>query len=426
MTRAVVAAQAVFTLGNVLTTGGFLYYFANALHPSAFLFSVLLITPEVSESVALFSRPIVRRLGSRKRTWLIGYTLARIVALGIPALAFAGAHVHERLAFLLLVASLALSQAFQSIAYTAYISWMSDLVPRESWGRFFALRRIANVAILVLVPAAAALLRRSWTDWRSDETVRAAYLAVFLGGNVLMSLAIIPLMRLPDRPTDWRDRALPSGWTAWMDTLHNRSVRLILVSSLWLAFAQGLTQSAFFTFQVRVLGLPLEAYLLLTALMYLLQIPGSWLGGNLSDRYGDRLPLILGLLLVSAAMAFWLLARPGAPHWLAGAYALWGLFGLVNVCQRNLLLRTAPPSDNTVPIAVLEHLAGLCAGAAGLLGGWALDVLLAKLESPLLPYTALFLVSWIGRASAPLWLLPVRDSQESSSIEQLSSDPRDT
>ena len=101
-------------------------------------------------------------------------------------------------------------------------------------------------------------------------------------------------------------------------------------------------------------------------------------GGVLSDRGRDRQALIVGLLLVSGAMGFWLLARPGDAAWLVGAYAVWGLFGLVNVCQRNLLLKSAAASDNIVPIAVLEHLGGLSPGLAGLAGGWLLDRLLAR------------------------------------------------
>lgn len=415
VTRAVVAAQMVFTVGHVLTTGAFLQFFAHALGPTALMFSVLLVTPEISEALAVFTRPVVRRLGGRKRTWLAAFILARLAALGIPAMAVSAWRPDDRTAFWILVASLGVMHVFQSIAYTAYISWLSDLAPRSNWGSFFALRRIANVAVLVLLPAAVALLRRNWTDWLTDDGVRRAYLAVFAVGNVCLWLTILPLLRLPDRPVQWsagRERGLlESAADCW----RSRPLRWVLACNLWLAVAQGLTQSAFFRYQVGVLRLPLEAYLALSALMYLLQIPWSWLGGWLSDSCGDRRPLIAGLLLVSGAMAFWLLARPGAAYWLIGAYAVWGLFGLVNVNLRNLLLRTAPPSDNTLPIAALEHVAGLCAGLAGLLGGYALDRLVDAFGTgDLRPYTILFILSWLGRASAAAFLLPATETRRAS------------
>jgi MFS family permease len=180
-----------------------------------------------------------------------------------------------------------------------------------------------------------------------------------------------------------------------------------MVSALWLAAAQGLTQGVFFRYQVGVLKLPLEAYLALGSLMYLLQVPFSWLGGWLSDQYGDRRPLMTGIVLVSGAMGFWMLARPGAAEWLLGAYSLWGLFGLVNVCQRNLLLKSAPSSDNAFPLSMLEHVAGLIAGLSGILGGWLLMSLLEHFgdSRPLAPYLLLFAVSWIGRFTAAGWLI---------------------
>lgn len=403
--RAVVISQVLFTTGHVLTTGGFLYYFANGLHPTAFLFSILLVTPEVWETCALLSRQVIARLGGRKRTWLRCFVLARAAALGIPLVAMVD--LPERTAFWLLIAALGVSHALQSIAYTAYISWLSDLVPRECWGGFFGLRRMAQAAVLVLLPAVAALLRRDWSAWTSDAAVRAAYLTVFLTGNGLLCLTILPLLRLPDVPVAWTRASSTKLLREVAAVFQFRPLRGIVLCSLWLAAAQGLTQAVFFPYQVQVLRLPLEGYLALSSLMYLLQMPASVLGGWVSDRYGDRGPLVAGLLVVSCAMGFWLLARPGSAGWLIGAYALWGLFGVVNVCQRNLLLRTAPASDNAVPIAILEHLAGLAAGLAGLLGGYLLGWMqsLPQATGALWPYWALFIASWLGRATAPLWLL---------------------
>ncbi|MFV0445306.1 MAG: MFS transporter [Planctomycetaceae bacterium] len=420
--RSIAAAQFCFTVGNVLTTGAFLYYFANALHPSAFLFSVLLVTPEVSEIAAVWSRSIILRLGSRKQTWLWGYSLARVVALAIPALAFPGLRPeNETVAFGVLVVSLGISHAFQSIAYTAYISWMSDLVPRSHWGGMFALRRIASVSVMILLPAGAAILRRDWSTWREDEVVRRAYVGVFLVGNGLLWLVMIPVIRLPDVPIRWSAIAGDGVKTSLVRLWHNRPLRWVVLASFWLAAFQGLTQGVFFQYQVRLLGLPLAGYLALSGMMYFLQIPASWLGGGLSDGDADVPSLFWGLLLVSTAMGFWLLARPGHSYWLGGAYAVWGLFGLVNVCLRNLLLKLAPESDNAMPIALLEHLAGFFAGGMGLLGGWLLGELISRAgASALWPYATLFLVSWFGRATAALWLLPLGLSVRQPTIDRRS------
>ena len=62
LTRRVVIGQLLFSTGHVLSTGGFLYYFANEFRPSAALFALLQIAPEVAESAGLFVRPLLRGL----------------------------------------------------------------------------------------------------------------------------------------------------------------------------------------------------------------------------------------------------------------------------------------------------------------------------------------------------------------------------
>ena len=62
--RCVVASQLLFSAGNVLTTGGFLYYYANAAFTTtAFQFAILLVLPELAETAGLFARPLILRIG---------------------------------------------------------------------------------------------------------------------------------------------------------------------------------------------------------------------------------------------------------------------------------------------------------------------------------------------------------------------------
>ncbi|MEZ6056438.1 MAG: MFS transporter [Planctomycetaceae bacterium] len=419
VTRAVVISQFLFAAGHLLTTGGFLYYFANALKPTATMFSVLLIVPELCEVVSLWCRPIIIRLGSRKRTWLCFFLLARFAALAIPLMAFPQFRFSNTVSFWIIVVALAVSSLCQSISYVAYLSWLSDIVPRKSFGSFFALRRLATLVIMVSIPYLTSLLRGDWSHWQSSDDIRWAYVTVFLTGGGLLLLTAIPLMRLPDIPVSWNEQE--GRRTRWSrELLHtiwkNRPLRFVLISSWWLAAAQGLTQTVFYLFQTRYLHLPIGVYFLMAALMYSMQIPFNWIGGYLSDRIGDRGPLLISLPLVSLAMIFWLLATPEHPEWLYGAYAVWGLFGLINICERNLLLRVAPRSDNTIPLALSRGGGGVLAALAGLAGGALLDSLLThNADAPHVAYRSLFVVSFILRVTAPLWLLKVTPRPQSPS-----------
>jgi MFS family permease len=201
--------------------------------------------------------------------------------------------------------------------------------------------------------------------------------------------------------------------------LADRSYRLFLAHGWWLACAQGLSQAALYKYQVDVLHLPISTYYALTSLMLGLQLPLALVAGRLSDRYGDRRPLIVALFAISPALLFWMAATPETWWLLFAAYGLWGLFGIVNLCQQNLALRLAPASDNTLHFALFRQIGGLLAGLAGLCGGLWLDSLLRESASVqvagwmLGPFQIVFAASLLGRATAPLWLLGVRGKAES-------------
>jgi MFS family permease len=204
-------------------------------------------------------------------------------------------------------------------------------------------------------------------------------------------------------------------WPLVRRAFGDRSFRLVLAQSWWLSCAQGLSQAALFKFQVDVLHIPLPMYYVLSSVMLGLQLPLAALGGWLSDRYGDRRPLMYSLAAVSTALLFAIAASPERWWLMFGAYAVWGLFGVVNVCGQNLALRLAPASDNTVHFALFRQIGGLLAGAAGLCGGLWLDALLSESSDVniagrmLVPFQIVFAVSLLGRATAPLWLLGVRE-----------------
>jgi len=160
----------------------------------------------------------------------------------------------------IMVGCLAVSQAAQSVAYMAYLSWMADLVPEHNWGRFFAKRNIARVCLLVIVPVAGGFLRDKWRSEVSAEDALLAYVAAFAIGISLLLLSMLPLLKLPNMTVRSMTSQVPNFrliGEAWRD----RSFRLLLIHNWWLAFAQGLTQAAFFYYRIGPLGISLMTYL---------------------------------------------------------------------------------------------------------------------------------------------------------------------
>jgi MFS family permease len=249
-----------------------------------------------------------------------------VAALGIPAMAFPALRPPGIDPLLIILLCVAVWYACQGPSYAAYISWLSDLAPERRWGRFFAARQMATLAIALLVPTAASFARERWLRGLPDAARDTSFAVIFIGGGLLAVASILPLLRLPDIPLRTRFVRRP-WWSLLRSAFADRSYRYLLVQSWWLSCAQGLSQAALFKYQVDILKIPISIHYVLTSVMLGLQLPLAAVAGRISDRYGDRGPLLLSLLAVSPALGLWLVATPEtwwlfgrvtAPLWLLG------------------------------------------------------------------------------------------------------------
>ena len=401
--RAVVFSQILFTAGHSLTTGAFFNYFVYGFQPSAFVFAVLQILPESAESLSWLTRWLLMVDGSRKRLWIAGVLIGRVCALGVPLALFLK---DQQLALVLIMIATSLWYLCQGIAYVSYLSWLSDLVPETNWGEFFARRQIAMVVISMLVPISAGLMRSYYLQELNPSWQRWSYLLVFFTGAIVVVTSILPMLGIPDVGGELK--AQRHWFAGCRQLIADSNFRWFIASRWWLAFFQGLTQSVLFFFKVQYLKLSLEASYGLLALMLLLQITLTQLGGFLSDHGKDRSGFGWGIVISATGMFFLFLATPEQWWWIIGTYVAWGAFGVVNLCGRNLCLKLAPLSDNTAQMTLYRQFSGLVAGLAGLWGGWWLGQLRPEGSVRLWPFYLLFAISIIGRSTAPLWLLLIK------------------
>ena len=413
--RRVAWNQGLWTAGYALTTGGLLSYFAKGLGASSFLIGVILALPETAGVLGLGTRRAARWAGGKKRAFVVGTLLARAAGLPIPMLAVAGLWPAgtDRLAWL--VGCVAVTHAIGSVAFVAYVSWLSDLTPERHWGRLFARREVFKAAVLIGLPAAVGYLRDSWRGFESLELV--GYSVTFLVGQALMAASLVPMLALPDCTPAARE--LPrTDWGLVRRALADRPTRLILLHGWTLSFANGLTQSAFFLYSASwgPLGVGVGTYYLLAGLMWGLQIPAALWAGGRCDRRGSLTPRVAGVLVGSSGLIFWLVAVRETWWLLFGAYALWGAYSAANVAGDKLLLTHAPRGDNATHFALFAKVGGLLTGVAGLLGAAWLDHLLATKFAwqpfgggyTVAGYQVVFAASLLGRYASVGWLWPLR------------------
>ena len=409
--RRVAINQALFTAGYTLTSGGFLYYFVSDTKASPLLITILLALPELIGVLAIASPWALKLTRNRKRLFVISSLLARFVTCLIPILLV----IPHRYALFTITSALALQGILQAIAFTAYLSWMSDLAPETAWGRVFGRRDLVKAGVMICVPLLAALLKRNLA---ASEIQTRLTIIIFLSGNFLQLLSLLPLLKLPAvEPAEDRSESVNQSHGPAAARGMNREFLILLGFSFTLAIVQGITQTPFFLHTYKTLKLDLLTYYSLTGSMYLVQMLTAHLAGNWGDRIGYRNQLMLGTWITSGALVFWILSLSHGWNWLIPAYLLWGAFGMVNLALQNLTLEIIPRTGNTWHIALCRQGSGFLAGLLGILGGVWLEKQLgtnpftSQTALDLTPFYWLFTISLMGRILAPLWLLGLPSSR---------------
>ena len=201
VTRAVVVSQMLFSAGHSLTSGGFLYYFVSEFdrfRDSVTLLAIIQIAPETFESFSFLTREILCWIPSRKWLWAGCLVIGRVCSLLIPLSLLWTSNTGSPIIAILV--GIAIWHLFQGVSYCSYISWLSDLVPGINWGRFFAKRKIASLAITMTVPVLAGVVRDRYLkdpalshDWQ-----RLSYAGLFGFGTMLVLLSLLPMLQIPD------------------------------------------------------------------------------------------------------------------------------------------------------------------------------------------------------------------------------------
>ncbi|MGP3964601.1 MFS transporter [Nonomuraea sp. 3N208] len=189
------------------------------------------------------------------------------------------------------------------------------------------------------------------TSWRAT-----IWLVVGLGVvGLAWVAAVVPELRIPASGR-LKERFTPLG---------DRRVLAVLVTQL-LLFAAGFTA---YTYIGSLFDLPLPAVLWAWGLG---GVVGNQLGGRLTDMYGPRRMIILGLAASTVFLALIPVANLALPIALVWAF-LWGALGWLVVPAQQFRTVAAVPGNVPVGLGLLSSAQYLGLFVAGLAGGAALD-----------------------------------------------------
>ena len=429
--RTLALVTAAWMFGSVwltATSGAPLTKFAQNLRASEFEFGLLSALPFIASLLSLPASLAIDRTGSRKKIFLWGLYLQRFMWFPIalaPVLIvqhFGIAAVSAAMGmFLVLVFVMHTGQA---VGGPAWVSWMADVVPDRSRGKYFSRRR--QWGILTAIPAA------FLAGWLLDRLYVPGEPANYLTtlwwcAGIFMAAAVFGVVDIAFFHAVPEVRVAPR---------HHEPLRKIFAQPLrdpqflWFAgfvatlvFAisfMGQFVTLYFIDKLRITSVQTQLILLIVPMLAQLAIFPIW--GRAADRMGNKpvlaiaslglVPIGLGWCFMSREMLWlgYVLSAAGAALW-AG----------VEVANFNVVLEMAGSADaddpekqggsnyvavNSVIINLAGCFGGLASGAvAQLLRTWKWDVGILGLGTFTF-YEILFLISGVLRLLAAAVFLP--------------------
>jgi hypothetical protein len=416
LTTAVGWNAALWSMGNLLTTGGFLLYFVKSYTPPPFAMTALLVVPETFGLAGLLAAQCFAAGCSRPGLWWSGQVAARVIVLLIPLVAGAWGRSAPGLAAWTIVALVAASAIFQSLSFNALIVWLSELAPGTRWGQLFARRQLFGVLALLLVATPVAFLRDSLQRWYPGLDRLWIYTALFTVGVALQLAALIPLwpFRRAISPPDSPTRPGPISTESPIQSRRPLStfVWRWCLANWWLAFFSGLSQSPLFTLRVDLLAISLTTWYLLEATLRATQLPLYEFAGRASDAGRDRRSMRWGIVATSLAVLVASCATRETWPLIIVTQLLFAGWAGINVAGPNILLRAAGPDQRDRAFACYHNVGGLSAGLAGLAGGMLVTQLASRYFSTESALRLVLVLSCLGRFATLLWLpRPIADDE---------------
>ena len=344
----------------------------------------------VGAAFQLVTPAAVRRLGSQRR-WVVlcaSAQAASFAPLLIAALA-------GRLSRPVLFFSAALYWGFGMATGSAWITWMTQIVPKRIRSRFFALRaRWSQVAVLAGLIAGGASLQL-WGD-----SQRPLLLFAVLFGTALLARAVSArFLASQSEPEGLAEGSLRISPGAFWEIFRNPAHGRLLLYLIWIQMGVHVSAPYFTPFMLGPLKLSYGEYAVLTGVAFVARIAAMPALGSLAHRAGSQRLLWVASLGIVPLPAMWLITQHFA--WLLvvqiAAGVAWGAFELATL----LVFFDHIPDTRRTSVLSMFNLAN---ALAVVIGAGAGALLFRSFGPELSGYAVLFAVSSCLRIAGLLWL----------------------
>lgn len=393
---------------SALTSGAFLTGFALWLGAGSGELGLLSAVPVLAGLVQLFSSTAA---GNSRRLFTARFAgAARGLWLLVPLLPLLLPTQAALAVFLILFAA---SNVMLNVPQPAWTSWMQDLVPPDSRGRYFGTRNMVAglIGMCVSLPAAWLLDHAS----HSRAGPGSGFAALFILGAFAGLLSSYCLLQQPEpeqAPPPPAARSVPERLRFYAQPFQDRSFRRFMAFSGVFAIGQYFAAPFFNVYALEKLHLSyvwLQVFAAITSLSALGSMP---LWGALSDKFGNKPLLALAVCGVFTLPVAWAVTSPAHPiasmlillelNLTGGAF--WAGVGLT---QFNLLIGGCSTEKTPIYAATMAAVTGLAGGLAPMLGSAVLAAIGAGSLSVLGIHLSGFQTVFIASALIRLFSLPL-------------------
>ncbi len=384
-----------------LTGSVFLVAFAVALGASNFVIGLLATIPLLANLVQIPMIYVIERYRKRRRITMIGAGMSRsfLLLTGLVPFLFP-----LGLAVPIMVVTITLASLLGSMAGTAWNSWIHDLLPHNSLGRFFSRRMLLAAIVGIPLSLAAGLFLDYWKATYPTWSL-LGYSLLYVWGCTAGFVGVYVISCIPEPELERRER-MPHYKELLREPFEDTNFRNLIVFLTSWSFAINLALPFFTVYMLRTLGLEMTSVVLLTVVAQVTSVLFFEVWGKLSDQYSNKSVLRVSGPIYLVAIAAWTLttlpiAKFALLPILAIIHILLGMAQAgVNLTTGNIGIKLAPKGDATCYLASSSFFSNMAAGLAPVLGG---------ILAFILPWEAFFIGAFCVGMVSIRWLATVKE-----------------
>jgi MFS family permease len=339
---------------------------------------LLAATPSITQLLQIAAVLLIEKLRRRKAICVLTWFPAQLLWFPIAAIPFLFP-TPSPLAVSLLLAIMVVRGLLSAVTNCSWNTWISDLVPKDILGNFFARRSILSTIATVIFGLGGAFFVDFWGDRNSGRLALEGYSYVIAFGALFMGLMSPFFMSLmPEPPMREPAARLPLGQML-VSPVRDKNFRWLLAFFLGWSFASNLAVPFFSVYMLQHVGLSVSTVVALFVLSQLFSILFLRVWGSLIDKYGNKVILSLSTSLYLLVIFGWIFTLTPDRHFLTiplliALHIFAGIAGAgVGLATSTIGLKIAPASQATAYLSSISLSLNIGAGLGPMAGGLLAD-----------------------------------------------------